>query len=151
MKQIALSLALLASLGSLGCVGDADESSDSSDAKAVAVLSFGADWSVEQSAPLVEGRKVRIEYDEERLPDCRGEMNGNPAWSITAYSSINEAEPETTLVAGFSPTGQDPDPVIDLEEAGDLAIWFSVHNRWGCIEYDSDFGNNFNFVVEPAE
>jgi len=141
---IILPLALL-----LGC-GDG-VSSDSSDATAKAVLSFNADWSVEQSSPLVEGRRARVVYDETRLPDCRGEMNGNPAWSINGYAQLEDGEVTAFHVAGFDPNGGGSEPIIELDGAGDLAVWFEVHNRWGCIAYDSDYGDNFHFWVDPAE
>lgn len=142
---------LVSSLWLAGCGADPGATGDEAEVKASAAIRFDVDWSVEQTAPLIEDKKVRIEYDPARLPGCRGEMNGKPAWSITAFYSINEAEAEMITVAGFSPTGALPKPVFELEEAGDLAVWFQVTNRWGCSEYDSDFGENFHFEIEPAE
>jgi hypothetical protein len=115
-------------------------------------LSFNDDWSVVQSAALVKGAKVRVAYDADRLPDCRGEANGNPAWSITGYYQLNGGEPKSFEAGGHSPSHGTEAPIIDLTESGELSLWFQVTNRWGCIAYDSNYGNNFKFKVHvPAK
>ena len=39
---------------------------------------------------------------------------------------------------------------VELSQGGDVALWFQVTNRWGCSEFDSDYGQNFHFAVEGA-
>src|SRR5689334_22927910 len=52
-------------------------------------LTFAGSWNISQSNLLVKGQTVRVSYDASRLPQCRGDQNGHPAWSITGYYSLN--------------------------------------------------------------
>ena len=115
-----------------------------------AVIAFHDDWTIEQTGRLVEGGAVRIKYDSERLPDCRGDFNGHAGWTITGYYSLNDADPGSFFVDGFSGTSEPEEPIFTLTEPGQLALWFQNTSRWGCSDYDSNFGDNFNFEVAGA-
>ena len=133
-----------------GCGSEASTSAEEGELKEIVTLTFTADWREEASGSLVAGRKVRVVYDTERLPQCRGDFNGHPGWTITGFQSQDGGEAETFEAGGFSPSGGSAEPVFGLEEPGDLEIWFQITNRWGCSEYDSDFGANYHFdVAEP--
>lgn len=107
------------------------------------------DWSIVQSAPLTPGGQVKILYDTDRLPGCRGTANdGGPAWAVTGYYQLNDGT-VGNFYAGGRPSypGQSPEAVLDLPEDGSLALWFQVTNLWGCSEWDSNYGDNFHFAV----
>ncbi|NMO18093.1 hypothetical protein HPC49_50210 [Pyxidicoccus fallax] len=107
-----------------------------------------AGWSIVQSAPLVPGGQVKIIYDTDRLPGCRGTINGNPAWSVTGSYQLNDGTVGSFYAGGGANyPGQSPEAVLDLPENGSLALWFHISNRWGCREWDSNYGNNFRFDV----
>jgi hypothetical protein len=42
------------------------------------------------------------------------------------------------------------DLTIEVPFARDLAVWFLNTDVFGCSAYDSDFGRNFHFAIEPA-
>ncbi len=106
-------------------------------------------WSIVQSGPLVPGGQVKVIYDTDRLPGCRGNANdGGPGWAVTGYYQLNDGT-VGSFYAGGRPNypGQSPEAVLDLPEDGSLALWFQVTSMWGCSEWDSNYGNNFRFDV----
>lgn len=113
-------------------------------------LTFAADHTVKLSGSLAKGKKVRVAYDASRLTQCRGEQNGKPAWSITGFWKIGGGAVHTFEAGGLSPSNGTEEPVLALDASGDLQIWFQNVNRWGCSAYDSDFGKNYHFAIEPA-
>jgi hypothetical protein len=121
-------------------------------AQTVPTLTFNdsaLNWSVVQSAPLVPGGQVKILYDTDRLPGCRGNANdGGPGWAVTGYYQLNDGT-VGSFFAGGRPNypGQSPEAVLDLPENGSLALWFQITSMWGCSEWDSNYGNNFRFDV----
>ena len=129
------------------CGGDPTAGSEASYDTETSVLAFHADWRIEQVGELLEGGGVRIDYDAQRLTDCRGDMRGQPGWTITGYHSLNGAPPTAFYAAGFSPLTVPEESVIPLDQPGDLEIWFQNTSIWGCSAYDSNFGTNFHFLV----
>jgi uncharacterized protein YodC (DUF2158 family) len=150
-KQLGL-LATLMLTGVAACGGADQEvgTGDGAYATESAIIAFGGDWSIEQTGRLVEGGAVRVKYDSSRLPTCRGNQNGGPAWTITGYYSLNGGDPGSFFVDGFSPTSAPDEPTFTLDEPGELGIWFENTSRWGCSAFDSNFGDNFNFDVAQA-
>lgn len=112
-------------------------------------LTFTGDWNISRSNLFVKGQTVRVSYDANRLPQCRGEFNGKPAWSITGYWRLNGGPIQSFEAGGLSPSNGTQEPVFELTESGELALWFHVTNRWGCSAWDSKFGNNYRFEVLP--
>jgi hypothetical protein len=112
-------------------------------------VSFNRDWTVTRSSDLVTGSTLRISYDAQRMPDCRQEQGGQPLWSITGYWSL-AGQSGSFAAGGASPTTNPLPPIIPLNQAGELQVWFQVHNRSGCMAWDSDFGRNFRFQVRQA-
>jgi len=129
------------------CGGDPSTGAEASYDTETSVLAFRSDWRIDQVGELLEGGGVRIDYDAERLTDCRGQLRGQPAWTITGYHSLNGAPPTPFYAAGFSAVAVPPEPVIPLGQPGDLAVWFQNTSIWGCSAYDSNFGTNFHFQV----
>ena len=113
-----------------------------------ATIVFDAEFGENVDGDLVEGGLVVLEYDAERVSQCVAQQGGVPQYAVTAYYSLDGSEPETIVVAGLN---ADAEPTIELESAGELEIWFEVTNRWGCHEWDSDFGNNYRFDVSAEE
>ena len=111
----------------------------------VVTLRFRSDWRVEQSAALVKGGRARIEYDAARLNTigCYGEQNGIPQYAVTAHYTLADAAEKLVVVSGLVPGGKVEE--IDIDRDGLLTVWFEVTNRWGCHQWDSNFGNNFVF------
>lgn len=100
------------------------------------------------------GKGIRVEYALERLPQCRGNVGGGgPGWNITGYYSENGGAAKTFEVSALAPDGKDrvaKSARIVPAQGGDVAIWFQVSSRWGCSEFDSQFGQNFHLPVKGA-
>jgi hypothetical protein len=112
-------------------------------------ITFRADWTQTVSGTLVAGRPLRVVYDPARLPQCRGTVQGNPAWAITGYFRLNDGAVQRfspQLLGGSSPQTS---PVSLPNTAGRLEMWFQVTNRWGCNAWDSAYGRNYGFLVQP--
>lgn len=107
-------------------------------------LSFGADWSEAASGPLVAGDRVWVDYDPARLPRCRGVKYGRPAWGLTGFWRVNGGEVGSFPVVMHSAP---PEPVFEVPEAGELELWFSNTDVYGCVDWDSDWGANYRFPV----
>lgn len=142
----ALKLCLLASLA--GCAAthasqdEADGTTKTNALGAAATITFGADWTQTASAPIVAGQSVTIAYDVSRLTACRGDQGGLPQWGITAFWTIDgDPASNVTLTSGTA--------TITPSHAGDLQLWFQNTNRWGCVAYDSAYGANYHFTVQP--
>lgn len=134
---------------SIGCGEDpvtADEQNATEDA--VATLSFDGSFDETVKGKLVDGGRAIVNYDDERLAECKGEQGGVPQYAVTAYYKIDEGDVGKVVVAGL----QAPDePSIELDGAGTLEVWFEVTNRWGCHQWDSNFGDNYVFEVAEAD
>lgn len=156
LAPFALTAALLAPLA--GCAADAspDAVQEGEQVASKARITFKAEgFQVETSGTLRAGGTVVVHYEPARLPGCRGGLNdGRPAWTIGGYASFNGQTPKafeaTELTAdGYDRQGKDVE--LRIPEGGDLALWFQVTSRFGCSEYDSQYGQNFHFAVEgPA-
>jgi hypothetical protein len=157
-RRFSLVLVGLAStaLLSTGCLNPADldghpiEKASSSLDPSDTHLVFGGDWSEQVTGPLVAGYTVQVDYDASRIQKCGGETNGNPAWSITAHVRQGGG-PVTTIPVVAPLLPQDSVGALELTATGDLEMWFSKSNVWGCIAYDSDFQKNYHFEVDATE
>ena len=114
-----------------------------------ATIVFGDDWSETVTGTLRGGGPLRIRYDADRLPDCRGEMGGRPQWGISAYASVDGADASFVMLAP-SADGLLEGTLEELPAGDDLAMWFTVTNRWGCHAYDSNFGDDYHFEIGSA-
>jgi hypothetical protein len=145
-RHLAANLALVLAAAACGAEDPALSQSTSAATEARATLRFGADWSEVVSGPLMAGGQAIIAYDTSRLEICKGEQGGVPQWGITGHYSLDGGERQTVDVfSPNNPTGKQP--VIALERAGTLELWFEATSRWGCHEWDSDFGHNYRFEV----
>ncbi|WP_146647287.1 DUF6209 family protein [Labilithrix luteola] len=113
-------------------------------------ITFSANGDVRVQGTLERGKTARVAYDADRLTTCRGEQGGLPAWTISGYYRIAGGVIRSFEAGGLSPSHGTDKPVLTLDSAGDLEVWFQNTSRWGCNAYDSDFGRNFHFSVNPA-
>ncbi len=155
MSKKMLLLSLAYSAVACGAEMSGDEAAAEADNTSDATLVLTSDFQSALSGRARAGGALRVEYSLDRLPQCRGNLGGGaPAWNITGYYSENGAPAKTFEVSELTPDGKDrvAKPArIPLAHGGDLALWFQVSNRWGCSEYDSQFGQNFHVDVEgPA-
>ncbi|NUN14788.1 MAG: hypothetical protein HUU55_14250 [Myxococcales bacterium] len=125
-------------------------------AECPSMLSFNKDWTETLDGPIVAAKKLRIYYDPARLPNCRGSKYGFPAWSISLYYSFDLSKAAQSLpVVGKSPDQWELVPqivTIDIPENAEN-VWFWAQNTsaFGCVEWDSDFGKNYEFPVFTQE
>ena len=114
-----------------------------------ASILFKKDGSVAQDGTLRAGGKVKVRYEQDRLPACRRVQAGNPLWTISGFASISGGQAQVFQTG--RPEGSDReeiDAVLDLPRAGELALWFEVTSIGGCHEYDSKSGQNYRFRIE---
>ncbi|MBK7863420.1 MAG: hypothetical protein IPJ65_33425 [Archangiaceae bacterium] len=154
MKRALVSMVFLAACGPQEAqVGSSQDPVGASLAAPLAASEFGiafrSDWNIVRNGIFTEGGTIRVQYDAARLPGCRGEQNGKPAWSITGYAQVNDGPVQSFEAGGFSPSSGTSAPVVQLPAAGKVAFWFNVTNVWGCSEWDSNFGHNFVYEVAP--
>ena len=135
--------------GSTGGGGDGSGSGGKADDDSVVTLTFAGDFSESQSGALQAGATARLEYDVDRIDDCRGTQGGIPQWGATAVYWGEDGEEHTvglTEIAGDEIRATDA--TFTVPEGEKLSMYFYVSNTWGCIAYDSDFGANYHFEVE---
>lgn len=129
-----------------GAPSKADDPTDTGDG---ATLTFDEEFGESIAGTLSAGHAVRVRYDSDRLPDCRGDLaGGTPGWAITGHASIDGGD---ELLVSFTPSRDDATVleglVGTLPSGGDLSLYFTVTSRWGCIAYDSDYGANYHFAI----
>ncbi len=121
----------------------------------IPVLSFNANWQVEQTGELKAGQPVLLHYDLERATACRtGGYHGSASWDVTPKLRVDGkavAAQSITFPIYWSRRGQQ-DVVVLLPQGKDLSIWFEnsgyeYYAGRSCMSYDSNFGKNFNFTL----
>ncbi len=113
-----------------------------------------------QNGLLHQGGFLRVAYDIDRLPDCRGTHNGFPAWDVVAYAKFlpgNQVVSGTVRQLG-NVNGVPNNEATDLPfvtripaDALYVELWFHNYSGAGssCQAWDSNFGANFVFEVMP--
>ncbi len=150
--RFTLWLAMFASF-SVGCstnVGGAGSSSSSAltaaDPHAV-TLQFTSIPTWGASEPLAAGDLVQVSYDAARSPTCQVSSDGEEAWSTSAYYQYNGGPVSSIVVAGSVDAEAGQTFSIPTGAGGDLAVWFETQNDFGCTQWDSNYGQNFHFLV----
>jgi hypothetical protein len=113
-----------------------------------ASITFGKDGVPTQTGELKAGGKVKITYEQDRLPACRRTERGNPVWTITGFAQVDREAAHTFDTA--RPEGadrQEIEALVDLPHAGELSLWFQVTSLGGCMQYDSKAGANYRFSI----
>jgi uncharacterized protein YraI len=116
----------------------------------LSTITFDTDWNETASGALVAGSTIAIDYDLDRLTECRGSTGGSDVWGVTGFASFDGGE---AVVFGVSRIdGGVTVPVtaeLDVPAgASSVAFWFEINNRWGCHAYDSNMSANYGFAIE---
>lgn len=118
--------------------------------KCPAEIHFNSNWSETLTEPIVAGRPLKIFYDPDRLPDCRGWHNGKPGWTIILYYTFDLSKEATQLqVVQYVDNQVLPFPVeIDIPvDAKNIWFWAKNTDVNGCVAWDSDYGKNYMFPI----
>lgn len=157
LRTSLVSLCFLGLVGALpGCAADAtEESAEAQESQlqaATATVRF-AGGRVDVNGRLTAGKSVRVSYDADRMPTCRGEQGGKPAWSVTGYYRIDGGAPKSFAAAGHRPDGSTGPANIPLPNtyANHIEFWFENSNVWGCHAWDSNNGANFGFDIAKPQ
>lgn len=141
MLRFASALAAFGSITAIGAAAFAQSSPP--------VITFDADWSITQSAPLVAGQSAVFRYNTNRLPSCRATYNGLPAWAITASYEADSSSTVPTLTVNDGSSSSNPiDVGFVVPYGADLSVWFHNSDEWGCSTWDSSYGQNFHFAIQ---
>lgn len=153
-------LALVSVLGACGSGRDVDPRATSQAALAAAdtttspTLTFSANWSQVASGPLVAGQPVEIAYDPARLASqCGGSATspgtgGGFAWEIFGYYAVGGAAPASFRVS-ITSAWASGNAVFTPPAAGDLQMWFECDSTTDQTGWDSAYGQNYHFTVQP--
>lgn len=141
MLRLVSALTAFASITALGAAAFAQSTPP--------VITFGADWSISQSAPLVAGQTAVLRYDTNRLPSCRATHDGVPAWAIAAsYQADSSSTVPMLTVNDGSSTSNPIDVSFVVPYGADLSMWFHNSDYAGCSTWDSNYGQNFHFPIQ---
>ena len=115
-----------------------------------ASITFSKDGEPVKTGTLKAGGKVKVHYEQDRLPDCRRTQGGNPQWAISGFSQV-DGEDKHSFDTAIAQSGdrKEVDAYVDLPHAGKLALWFQVVDVGGCNKFDSNNGANYTFSIEP--
>lgn len=113
---------------------------------------FQDDWAEVLTGAPAQGGFLRIAYDIDRLPACRGEKSGLPAWTVEVFYTWDLSQPaakvpvitvngQTGLVEAVEPTIQVP------AGATDIWLWARNSDVLGCEAWDSNLDNNYQFPI----
>jgi hypothetical protein len=154
MRKKMMMLAVAMCAAACGAETTDATSGDEADVTSDATIKLTSDFKTTIAGRAKAGGGLRVEYALDRLPQCRGNVGGGgPGWNITGFYSENGGAAKTFEVSALTPDGKDrvakPARVV-LANGGDVALWFQVTSRWGCSEYDSQFGQNFHVDVAGA-
>jgi hypothetical protein len=121
---------------------------------------FTSDWQEIAQGALRQGGYLSVQYDIDRLPDCRGTHNGHPAWDVIAWvkflpgaqlSSASVRELESSYGVPTNVAHDKPYVVAIPDDATSVELWF--HNYTGagssCQAWDSNLDANYRFDVRP--
>ncbi len=125
-----------------------EDVSEHEDALSEATIVFDAAWNENVSGAVVEDGTVHLVFDQERLAPCVAFQSGTPQFAVTAHARYADGSQESVTVAGLMAPAS---PTLSPTVAGEMEIWFEATNKYGCHEWDSNFGGNYRFnVLEEA-
>ncbi len=115
-------------------------------------LSFNADWTIQQSGSLTAGGQAIVHYDLARLSTCRATYMQFPAWDVIANWKVDGGVAfSQSVTSETSPTTRvGIDITIDVPPAPTLTMWFYESDEYGCQSWDSNYGRNYDFPIEPG-
>jgi hypothetical protein len=113
---------------------------------------FTGDWQEIAEAPLARGGVLVIDYDWNRLPDCRVIFRGFPGWDIIAHVRFDDGTYYGQSTVGrLGPSELERRlAVIPIpEHAQRVSIWFE-NDQYPptCHAWDSNYGANYEFGLD---
>lgn len=149
MKRYVLVSSLALGLAACGAtseplVDETGEPAGKNDSAVQATLRFDRAGSPLLSGTLVGGQTAKLVYDLDRIVGCRSD-----AWAVTAYVLADgETEPQTLALSRLDDEEVVPvDAHFTVPNTSQLAVWFTVHDAYGCLSYDSNESANYQFAV----
>jgi hypothetical protein len=122
----------------------------------LATASFAVGWTDALSGTLVQGGKLTVDYDLGRQPQCESSTyNGLPAWNTEAYVRFD------TGGATLAKSVRGPQDAqgrwtrelftVDVPAgAAQVSLWFETSGETCATSWDSNWGANWTFPVQPA-
>lgn len=125
-----------------------------------ATVQLRADFTQSADVSLTQGGALVVDYDIQRLPNCRISYRGFPNWFIKVWARFNTGETFTKSIVRFnySANGTPSDSYVVNRAAfripraaTSVQLWFE-NDQYPptCHEWDSNNGQNFMFPVIPA-
>jgi hypothetical protein len=120
------------------------------DPAAPATIVFQENWVENAVGQLTRGQPFVVDYDIDRLPECRLLYNGAPTWEVWVRYRFDTGvygEKSVTKVSGFTRTGT-PVTLTPPTGARYVTMWFENWDRGYCRRWDSDYGKNYTFMLQ---
>lgn len=116
-----------------------------------AVLTFGDDFAEPRlEGTLRAGGSVVVEYDLERLTECRSTRGAYPVWDVAVRYLFDGTgrEQESSLTRNGT-TGRDavPATIRIPPEASELSLVFRNFDIYGCEAWDPASGDSYSFSL----
>lgn len=127
-----------------------------------ATLRFLLGWRELQEGPITPGGTLIVDYDPNRLPNCRLQWHGAQVWGISV-TIVFHPRGQTLTGSVLEEIRQPPisGAIVDLRpkayvvtvptDATSVEMWF--HNSYrmssSCDAWDSRFGQNYVYTVVP--
>jgi hypothetical protein len=115
-------------------------------------ITFAADYTQTTTGPLVAGGSATVHYDLGRVTTCEAQSNNMAVWGETGYALFDDGTetsfPVSQLLGG-SAIGVDYDLALPAA-ATSVQLWFETTNEWGCVAYDSNYGQNYAFALDRS-
>ena len=152
MKPFFISPAMVLLLACGASPETASESAKATTSAPGATIEFAKDWSVTQTGTIAPAESLTFRYDLSRLSKCRAVEYGQPAWAVLAYVSFDGRAPTALVLAPQNGvTSGVVEQTIPVPVASDVALWFHASDDHGCVEWDSQFGQNFHFSIAKSQ
>ncbi|MCK8498382.1 DUF6209 family protein [Myxococcus fulvus] len=112
---------------------------------------FQEGWLEYTVGTVKAGQPFLVDYDIDRLPECRLLYNGAPTWEVWVHYRFDNGvtgSQSVTQVSGYSRYGV---PVTLTPPAGARAVtlWFENWDRGYCRRWDSLYGQNYRLALQP--
>ncbi len=117
-------------------------------------LTFNEGWTHSLFGTLQGGTTLMVDYDIDRLGQCRGQYKDYETWGVQVEYRINGGPVEwKTLTVAWGEWNQEfrkqTPAFIPLPAGpGTIEMWFVNMDRKGCAAYDSRYGQNYVFTFQ---
>lgn len=123
-------------------------------------IDFFESYSHYATGPRRQGAYLEVNFDLDRLPECRNTHNGYPAWDTRANLLFHPGEQlfsgsvRQFVTDNGRPTNQATEVPFWVQipnDATEVEIWFENFSGAGstCHTWDSNYGQNYRFEIWP--